>query len=107
MKHPEMTQKLRLGEFQMTGAQQKIPLQAHFKEKLLSLPTNEVSILKQTVLGRTNRLLSSIRHGPYRKRCFQQFCAAVGTSLSSCYLAMTEGIHIGTQTDGTHYEVRR
>jgi hypothetical protein len=28
---------------------------------------------KQEVLGRTNHLLSLIRHGPHWKRCFQQF----------------------------------
>jgi hypothetical protein len=30
-------------------------------------------IILQELLGRTNRLLSSIRHGPHRKRRVQQF----------------------------------
>jgi hypothetical protein len=37
-------------------------------------------IIRKEVLGRTNRLLSLIRHGPQRKRCIQQFfccCACI------------------------------
>jgi hypothetical protein len=32
-----------------------------------------------------------IRHGPHRKRRFQKFFVAAGTSLQSCYLAMIGG----------------
>jgi hypothetical protein len=39
-----------------------------------------------------------IRHGPHRKRRFQQFFVAASTSLQSCYLAMMGDTQTGPQT---------
>jgi hypothetical protein len=49
-------------------------------------------------LGRTNRLLSLVRHGPVGIQHLKQFCLAAGTSLPSCYLATTGG-YTGIPTD--------
>jgi hypothetical protein len=46
---------------------------------------------EQEVLGRTNHLLSLIRHGPHRRRRLQQFFVAAGTCLPSLCLAMIGG----------------
>jgi hypothetical protein len=60
---------------------------------------NTNGVIKQEVLGRTNRLLSLIRHGPHWKRRVQQFfcccvCFVIAVTflLSRC-LATTRGIH--------------
>jgi hypothetical protein len=58
-------------------------------------------------LGKTNRLISLIRHGPHRKRPLPNnssivdrvFIAAV-TFLPSCCLATMGSPYIDTQTDG-------
>jgi hypothetical protein len=59
-------------------------------------------IVKQEVLGRTNRLLSLIRHGPHRKRHVQQIfyccvCVCYRGNVSTEPLPSNErGIHIQT-----------
>jgi hypothetical protein len=62
--------------------------------------------LKQEVLGRTNLLLSLIRHGPQTNDAFNNSsivaCVSVAmvTFLPSHCLAMIEDTYIDTQTDG-------
>jgi hypothetical protein len=52
---------------------------------------NIVGIIEQEVLGRTNRLLPLIRHGPHRTRRLQQCFFVAGGSLLNHYLAMIRG----------------
>jgi hypothetical protein len=62
------------------------------KGKFIFKPT--FFILKQEVLGRTNRLLSLIRHGPHLKRGVQQFfcfLARIGGFLPSRFLGTIRG----------------
>jgi hypothetical protein len=54
----------------------------HMSSCLIIKPRNSFTLVnkKQDVLGRTNRLLSSVRHGPHWKRHVQQFfycCACI------------------------------
>jgi hypothetical protein len=49
------------------------------------------SVAKQKLWEELIAYFPLIRHRPHRKRFFQQFFVAAGTSLSSCYLAMIGG----------------
>jgi hypothetical protein len=85
----------------------KIRLNGIYKQKSGTEGTQEV-------LGRTNRILPLIRHGPHRKRQVQQFvygCVCIryhGKVFSEPLPSNDMGIHIQTQRlMGGIYEVRR